>query len=130
MTITAFDIYLVSLADKIISPAGFIACLSLAITIFLFAIWFFSVSDTTSEAEQAKFVARITMAITIVCGSIAVFVPSSKTIAAMYVLPAIVNNEHIQNSTGNALEALENLTKEWLKDTVKSKDANHKEEHI
>ena len=129
MTITAFDIYLVSLADKIISPASFIAFCSLGITIFLFIIWF-AASCTVSETEQVKTAARITLTITIVCGFIAVFVPSSKTIAAMYVLPAIVNNEHIQNSTGNALEALENLTKEWLKDTVKSKASNPTEEHI
>lgn len=129
MTISAFDIYLVSLADKIITPASFIACFSLAITILSFIIWFAGY-DIASEVKQAKITAKITMAITIVCGSIAVFVPSSKTIAAMYVLPAVINNEHIQNSTGNALEALENLTKEWLKDTVKSKDSNPKEEHI
>lgn len=129
MTITAFDIYLVSLADKIISPAGFIACFSLGITIFLCVIYFVGF-DITEEVKQAKTALKITTAIMIVCGFIAVFVPSSKTIAAMYVLPAIVNNEHIQNSTGNALEALENLTKEWLKDTVKSNNANTTEAKI
>jgi len=129
MTISAFDIYLVALADKIIPPASFIAFSGLAVTVFLCIICFAGF-DIASEAKRAKFALKITIPITIVCGFIAVFVPSSKTIAAMYVLPAIVNNEHIQNSTGNALEALENLTKEWLKDTVKSNDSNHKEKHI
>lgn len=129
MTISAFDIYLVSLADKIISPAGFIACFSLGITIFLCVICFAGFG-ITEEVKQAKAALKITTAIMIVCGFIAVFVPSSKTIAAMYVLPAIVNNEHIQNSTGNALEALENLTKEWLRDTVKKQDSKQSETNI
>ena len=129
MTITAFDIYLVSLADKITFPASCIACFSLGITIYLCVICFTDFG-TVSEVKQAKIALKITIPTMILCGLIATFVPSSKTIAAMYVLPAIINNEHIQNSTGNALEALENLTKEWLKDTVKSKDSNHKEEHI
>lgn len=129
MTISAFDIYLVSLADKIVSPAGFIACFSLGITIFLCVIWFAGLG-IIEEVKQVKIALKITIPIMILCGLIATFVPSSKTIAAMYVLPAIINNEHIQNSTSNTLEALENLTKEWLKDTVKSKDSNPKEEHI
>lgn len=48
----------------------------------------------------------------------------------MYVLPAIINNKHIQHSTGNALEALENLTKEWLRDTVKEQGSKQSETNI
>ena len=129
MTITAFDIYLVSLSDKIVDPAGWIAVVAFVFSLFVVFIMLFD-CDTQEEIKKAKSVLKLLCVIVVVCGSIAVFIPSSKTIAAMYVLPAIVNNEHIQNSTGNALEALENLTKEWLKDTVKSKDSNPKEEHI
>lgn len=42
------------------------------------------------------------------------FVPSSKTLAAMYVIPAVVNNEQIQNIGKNGLESLELLTKQWV----------------
>ena len=129
MTISAFDIYLVSLADKIVDPAGYIAIVIFVIFLFVASITL-GVCDTQEEIKKAKSVLKLLCITMVVCGSLAVFIPSSKTIAAMYVLPAIVNNEHIQNSTGNALEALENLTKEWLKDTVKSKDSNPKEEHI
>ena len=129
MTISAFDIYLVTLADKIITPAGCIAGVALVFT-FIFCVICFAGFGIASEVKQAKIALKITIPITIVCGFIAIFTPSSKTIAAMYVLPAIINNEHIQNSTDNALEALENLTKEWLKDTVKSNDSNNKEKHI
>ena len=41
-----------------------------------------------------------------------IFTPSSKTLAAMKVLPAIVNNLHIQGVAENALE----LTERFLKD--------------
>ena len=129
MTISAFDIYLVTLADKIVDPAGCIAGTALVFSLFVVFTMLLG-CDTKEEIKKAKSVLKLLCVIVVVCGSLAVFIPSSKTIAAMYVLPAIVNNEHIQNSTGNALEALENLTKEWLKDTVKSKDSNPTEEHI
>lgn len=45
---------------------------------------------------------------------ILVFTPSSKTLAAMYVIPAVVNNEQIQNIGKNGLESLELLTKQWV----------------
>ena len=103
--------------------------LLLFFSIFVVLIMLFD-CNAKEEIKKAKSVLKLLCVIVVVCGSLAIFIPSSKTIASMYVLPAIINNEHIQNSTGNALEALENLTKEWLKDTVKSKDSNPKEEHI
>ena len=45
---------------------------------------------------------------------ILIFTPSSKTLAAMYVIPAVVNNEQIQNIGKNGLESLELLTKQWV----------------
>ena len=43
-----------------------------------------------------------------------VFIPSSKTLAAMKVLPAIVNNQRIQGVAENALELTERFFKEHL----------------
>lgn len=43
-----------------------------------------------------------------------VFTPSSKTYAAMKVLPAIVNNQRIQGVAESALELTERFLKEYL----------------
>lgn len=129
MTISAFDIYLVSLADKIVDPAGCIACIAFVVLLFVASISL-ACCDDQEEIKKAKIALKLLCVIVVVCGSFAVFIPSSKTIAAMYVLPAIVNNEHIQNATGNTLEFLEKLTKDWLKDTIKEQDVKQGEANI
>ena len=52
----------------------------------------------------------------------AIFVPSSKTAAAMYVVPAIVNNEKIQ-AVGNGIY---DLAVEWMKELKPKKDKESK----
>ena len=82
------------------------------------------VASTTCNIEEEKdakrLLARGALSFLIALGLFAL-VPNSKTIAAMYLVPAVVNNEHLQNSAGNALGLLEELTKKWLKDMVKQK---------
>ena len=57
--------------------------------------------------------------------AVAIFVPSSKTAAAMYVVPAIVNNEKIQ-AVGNGIY---DLAVEWMKELKpKYKAETNKEE--
>lgn len=59
----------------------------------------------------------------VIFGTLFVVTPSSKTVAAMYVVPAIVNNEQLQGIAGNSLKALEKLTQKWLKDLAE--EAEH-----
>lgn len=48
------------------------------------------------------------------------FLPNQKTIAAMIVVPAIVNNENIQNISKNTLQWAE----EYIKDQLQTKKKN------
>ena len=50
-----------------------------------------------------------------------VFVPSSETLAAMKVLPAVVNNQRIQGVAESALELTERFLQDNL-ETLKSKE--------
>ena len=52
--------------------------------------------------------------LTVLFSFLLIFTPSSKTLAAMYVIPAVVNNERIQNVGKNALERLELLIKQGV----------------
>ena len=56
--------------------------------------------------------------------SLLIFIPNSKTLAAMYVIPAVVNNEQIQNISKNGLESLELLTKQWVDELREEKSKN------
>ena len=52
------------------------------------------------------------------------FLPSTKQIAAIYVVPAIANDEKIQQIGGKTLDIsnqLLDLTKEYLEDKAKNK---------
>lgn len=129
MTITPLDIYLISVADKVLCSVIPVATLSFGVfcvSCFLSVV----VCETNEERRKGKLVAKTTGIVFVLSASLGLFVPSSKTIAAMYVLPAIVNNEHIQNATGNTLELLERLTKDWLKDTIKEQDIKQGEANI
>lgn len=129
MTITPLDIYLISLADKVLRAVVPVAALSFCafcVSCFLFVV----VCDTEEEKSKDKLVIKSTGIVFVLSALLALFVPSAKTSAAMYVLPAIVNNEHIQNATGNTLEFLEKLTKDWLKDTIKEQDVKQGEANI
>lgn len=134
MTISPLEIYFISLVDKIDALSQVIIFLSsLAGGAFLF-FWIIGKAESYKTEEDEKTLKKLwkcfKFAITcIICSTlINTFTPSSKTIAAMYLIPAIVNNEHIQNSTSNALKMLEGLTKEWLEDFIKKepkKDGIH-----
>ena len=134
MTISPFEIYLITLVDKICAISevgiflGFLA--SGAFLIF----WMIGKAESYKTEDEEKTLQRLwkclkIAVICVLCSTlIHTFVPNSKTIAAMYLIPAIVNNEHIQNSTSNALKTLEGLTKEWLEDLIKKeskKDGIH-----
>lgn len=134
MTISPLEIYLISLVDKVGTTSEvviFIGCIATAAFLFF---WLIGKAESYKSEEDEKTLKRLWRCLKfasmgLICGAlINIFVPNSKTIAAMYLIPAIVNNEHIQNSTSNALKMLEGLTKEWLEDFIKKepkKDGIH-----
>jgi len=131
MTISAFDIYIISLADNVCSVAGVGSCFTLFSFLILFVLFAVHPNDTDDEIKERKMIETWSvrmLACFMVTLSLYVLVPSSKTIAAMYLVPAVVNNEHVQNSAGNALEALEELTKQWMRDMIDKKQSAKKQE--
>ena len=49
----------------------------------------------------------------------AYLLPDTKLLAAMYIIPAVVNNEKVATMGTNLLETLTALTNKWMKDIVK-----------
>ena len=100
--ITASDIFWIGAMDKI--------SFGLIITALFFGLLLFLVSDQGS-------VGLFLFVLLLSLGSFTawVFAPSSKTLAAMKILPAIVNNQRIQGVAESALELTERFLKENLK---------------
>ena len=106
--ITASDIFWIGAMDKI--EIGLIV-------MFLFALFLvFMAADSSSVA-----VFLFALLLGIFSMTAWVFIPSSKTLAAMKVLPAIVNNQRIQGVAESALELTERFLQDNL-ETLKSKE--------
>ena len=118
MKITPFEIYLISFADNFLATTVIVMLASVLACIF--ALVAIETCNCEEEKSAKKFMKKAATCFLIALGLFAL-VPNSKTIAAMYLVPAVVNNKHLQNSAGNALEMLEELTKKWLKDITKQK---------
>lgn len=83
-------------------------------------------SDTLEAgvADKMKKIIRLLAIFLIVVAPIRIAIPSQKTIAAMIVVPAIVNNEDIQGITSNSLKGLRLLAEDWLKRLMKEESDN------
>lgn len=119
-------IYFLGVVDGLSKLFCFFA--ATAITGFVVGVIMLFVSmDTDYDANlmrRAKRLLKISVSVGLISALLATFIPSSKTLAAMYVLPAIAKNEQLQNFAGNSLKAPELLSKQWVKDLTPS-DESH-----
>ena len=111
------DIINISLAIFVLTFVGFVICL-VGATSYKGEEYF--------ECEYNKFKTgrNILFWFVLFFGSIVMFVPSTKQMAAIYVVPAIVNNERVQQIGGKTLDIsnqLLDLTKEYLESKAKNK---------
>ena len=106
MEVTPLMIYLIGVADHV--RVFFVVSLLIIAGIFLLFLARYLVEDKKVPCSGALAFS------TVLFSFLSIFTPSSKTLAAMYVIPAVVNNEQIQNIGKNGLESLELLTKQWV----------------
>lgn len=98
------DIINISLAIFVLTFVGFVICL-IGDIIYKGEKYF--------ECEYNKFKTgrNILFWFVLFFGSIIMFVPSTKQMEAIYVVPAIVNNERVQNIGNKTLDVSEDLLK-------------------
>lgn len=129
-TISAWDIYWVMQLDSInllmtiilFFAGGFCICLWFSATMDAdcskihpeSAISKQQASDAVTKFSAAKRIATFALPLALIVA----FLPSSKTAAAMYVIPAIANNETLRSEAGD----LYKLAKEALKQAVGSEE--------
>lgn len=114
MEITPLMIYVIDMSGtvKFISTMIFFFSLLALIILGIVAL---------DEDDARRAIRTIVAPIVVISALLALFVPESKTLASMYVIPAVVNNEQIQNIGKNGLESLELLTKQWVEELREEK---------
>ena len=111
--ISPWLIYFIGIADKV---GGVFAFTATALCFFC-VILFVGVAEGQVNINTLK----KPFIIAVICGLIAIFTPSSKTVAAMVVIPPIVNNEQVQQLPNNVLEFINDYLKD-AKKSLKDKD--------
>lgn len=122
MNITPFDIYILGTVDSIIGALAAIILITIGILIIYSVLRFIYCDDNDIEHTYPHLKPLISILITL--GLLVTLIPNKKTLAAMYIIPAVVNNEKLQGISSNLLDTLLNLTNEWAKDTVPDKLTN------
>ena len=101
---------------------------TVALFVSLFLLWIgmtaYWIGDENANEKDKKTV-RILFCLAVISGiffgCVKTFLPSTKQMAAIYVIPAIANNEKIRqigNDTLDITNQLLNLTKEYLEEKV------------
>ena len=120
MTLEPWMIYLVALADKLIRFFGVaVTALLTAGALCALAVPLFDDAWGKKENVALLFAKKYfkTWLITLIAiSTIPVIVPSSKVLAAMYVLPPIVNSAAVQELPAELVE----LARAHIKDTINS----------
>lgn len=125
MTITPWTIYLITLLGDVRVAARLLTVVGAAVVALqvLYACLCFDVAmnDGTviEKLKEMKGFFKKVVAATAVCGAITILVPSSTTLAAMYVLPAVVNSELVQELPGELVELARGYVKSLIEEQKK-----------
>ena len=100
MKINAFQIYLVGVIDNLGCLFMLVGCLCMAAALISAGVFVCMLADGPDghrEAlERLRGVIRYTAPTALLCMVLLCLIPTSKTLAAMYVLPPLVNNDVVQ----------------------------------
>lgn len=73
-----------------------------------------SCSYSTEEYKaKAKQLRNILFGFVVLIGMLNIFIPSSKTVAAMFIIPPVVNNEQVQELPKEVLSFIHSILKEY-----------------
>ena len=120
--ITPMQMYLLLKLDDIRTLCGFSAGFMLFVVVIALVAYREDEEESVKKGATASFVFGL-LGIALF-GCILTFLPSTKQMAVIYVVPAIVNNEKIQQIGGKTMDIsnqLLDLTKEYFESKVKDK---------
>lgn len=107
--ITPMQMYWLLKLDDIIMLFSIAAALTAVISIIVAVL--FTLSWMDDRPEDVFPVLAVSLVFTAVFACAGTFIPSTKQMAAIYVVPALVNNERVQNIGNKTLDVSEDLLK-------------------
>lgn len=116
---TALEVYLIGILDNIHAVLGYSIFASVA-AIGAVGIAVFVGCQNSSDIPDGfwKHVKRAMLVLMFLVAS-KTLLPDTKLLAAMYIIPAVVNNEKVATMGINLLETLTALTNKWMMDVIK-----------
>lgn len=120
--ITSWDIYWLTRLDNICVFLGVLWVLSLvAVGVALFIGIFGLIEDDDEIKSGIKQVLRYFVPIAIILSIPAIFLPSTKEYAAIWLIPKVINNEQVQKVPEQALKLLNLKVEQWIADMTTEK---------
>lgn len=119
--ITAWDIYWITRLDGL--NVFLCVCVICYLIAFVGGAIFTCAREIWSEDfwPQAKKIWRWGAISFLVLVLISVFIPTTKEVVAIYMIPKITNNEQVQKLPDNAMKALNGKFEEWIADMTPKK---------
>lgn len=129
MTITSFDIYVITRLDDLRCWCGAFVGVYIALfagLIIVTLVWSASINDEpTRKSSEAiggfirKFKPFVVLPVAV---ALMVLVPTTKEMAAIKVIPAIANSEIVQDKIPEALGGLIDLANDWMQELSPKKE--------
>ena len=104
--------YLFTRLNNILAVTAILGFVSLIFAFTYFVNWHCALEyskPNTDEIKSSKKRFKIALVPVVICALILMLVPSQKEMAAIYVVPKVVNNEQIQTITKDGLSAVSKL---------------------
>lgn len=121
--ITSMEMYWLLKLDDIYMLVSCAAALTTGVFVVSFLAYKLAGVDGNKQAQKTSGIAAlVSLVCSVLLWCVVTFIPTTKQMAAIYVVPAIVNNEKVQqigNKTLDISEQLLDLTKEYLEKKTK-----------
>lgn len=116
---TGLEVYLIGILDNIHGVLGVSIFLSVLVIGTMGIAVFMNCHDSSDIPDGLWKYAKRALLILMFLVASKTLLPDTKLLAAMYIIPAVVNNEKVATMGTNLLETLTALTNKWMKDVVK-----------
>lgn len=122
---TALEVYLIGILDNIHGVLGFSIFASVAVIGAVGIAVLVNCHDSSDIPNGFWKHAKRAMLILMFLVAGKTLLPDTKLLAAMYIIPAVVNNEKVATMGTSLLETLTTLTNKWMKEVIEeSNDKN------
>ena len=115
---TGLEVYLIGILDSIHAMLGYLIFASVAVIGAAGLAVFLNCQDSSDIPDGFWKHAKRALLILMFLVASKTLLPDTKLLAAMYIIPAVVNNEKVATMGTNLLETLTALTNKWMKEII------------